>query len=245
MDSRAEATEPEPGRTGYRVVGERRLARRPVGRLWWALALVPVAATAVVGWQVAPEVESALHRDVSHALRAEGLAGVTVTLDGRQVLARVPGGHNASRVESVAGSVPGVMAVSTRQVYSSASEARACRDLESKMRRATSGQRILFAGTSTRLTPPGRQRLSAAADLLTACPSATALVGGHADGGVPDPGRLSLQRARVMVGALVRLGVRRAQLEPRGYGDQFELEPGSDPADRPANHRGSIVVTGR
>jgi outer membrane protein OmpA-like peptidoglycan-associated protein len=232
-------------RTDYAVVEEKTLVRRPTGWLLWvAVVLLPVALTAYVGMSRGPSLQRALRADVSQALRDEGLTGVRVSVDGRQVVARVPIGSDAVEVAEVAASVPGVMAVSTRAVFASRSQARACRGVVKAMNTATHQQQIPFAGASASLTGVGQERVRAAARVLTRCRAVTAIIGGHTDSSVADPGTLSLERARVLLRALVEAGVPARRLEPRGYGDAFKLREGSTDADRAANQRGSVLVEG-
>jgi outer membrane protein OmpA-like peptidoglycan-associated protein len=232
--------------SGWSAVTERRTARRPLGRLFWvAVAVLPLALTGVVGWTQAPSLEELLAADVRTALRAENLAAVKVSLDGRQVTARVPTGRDPEAAVAVVGSVPGVMAVRTVNVYASAREARACADIDDKLDRATHQQRIPFLGSSTQLTGAGQAMVRQAARLLRSCRAVDAIVGGHVDSSALDPGKASLARARVLVKALVREGVRAGRLAPRGYGDQFEVHDGTTPEARARNDRGSITVEGR
>lgn len=232
-------------RTDYAVVEEKTLVRRPTGWLLWvAVVLLPVALTAYVGMSRGAAIQRSLRTEVAQALRDQGLTGVRISVDGRQVVARVPVGNDAAQVAEVAGSVPGVMSVTTRNVYASPRQARACRGVEQAMDRATHRQQIPFAGASTSLTAVGQDRVRAAAAVLTRCRGVTAIVGGHTDSSVADPGVLSLARARVVLHALTDAGVPARRLEPRGYGDAFPLRDGGTEADRAANQRGSIVVEG-
>ena len=80
--------------------------------------------------------------------------------------------------------------------------------------------------------------------LLKACRPATATVGGHTDSSTHNGPELSLVRARVVIDALTRTGVKRVRLSPRGYADQFPLADRDDPSSRAKNHRVSIVADG-
>jgi outer membrane protein OmpA-like peptidoglycan-associated protein len=229
----------------WTAVTVRRRARRPLGRLFWVgVLVVPLAMAGLVGWSQASALEGELASEVGRALRSEGLKGVEVVVDGRRVTAAVPTGRDPQRVVEVASAVAGVMAVETHSVYASRREARACANISGKLDRVTRQQRIGFTGTSTRLTAAGHAMVREAARLLTACRAVDAIVGGHVDSSTRDPGSVSLQRARVLVRALVAAGVARDRLEPRGYGDQFELRDETTPAARAQNQRGSITVEG-
>jgi hypothetical protein len=233
------------GRSGYSVVTERAVVRRPARRLLWpGIVVLPVALAALVGWSAAPQLEAALAADVSRALEAEGVSGVRVAVEGRQVAARVPTGRDPVRVVEVARRVPGVMSVTPRRVYASPAEARACRGIVGKVDRATGRQQLPFAESSTTLTAAGHERARAAAALLVACPAVRVVVGGHTDSSAADPGALSLARARAVVTVLERAGVAPGRMEVRGYGDQFRLAADGTAAARARNQRGSIVVEG-
>jgi len=80
------------------------------------------------------------------------------------------------------------------------------------------------------------------AGLLRACRPAVVTVGGHTDGSTVDGPEISLERARVVIDLLVRAGVKRQRLEPRGYADQFPLSDRDDPAARARNQRVSVVA---
>lgn len=221
---------------------ERRWARRGAGRFARAVAVLLATLTAsLVAWVAAPQVERSLADDVSQALVEEGLADVGVRVDGREVTALVPSGPELTRVAQVVTATPGVLAVRLGR-RSAAAERPGCARLQRSLDRATGGQRIPFSAASAALTPAAEARLARVAILLRRCRGAQAVVGGHADGGVSDPGKISLDRARVMVRFLTGAGVRRSTLHVRGYGDQFELAAGNDPAARARNHRGSVTV---
>lgn len=237
----ADAEEPSTGS----LVVDRHRVRRPLGRLFWVTALlVPALLTAYVGLSRGPALEQELRREVEAVLAAADLADVDVRVDGRQVTALVPTGRDPVTTAHLVEAVPGVLAVSTREVYASAEEERACTDLQAKLDKATAGQRIPFAGSSAALGGSGRTMVASAAALLRACGAAEVVVGGHADSSARDAGALSLARARAVIAALVRAGVAEDRLEPRGYGDQFELDDGVGAASRAKNQRGSLMVKG-
>jgi outer membrane protein OmpA-like peptidoglycan-associated protein len=233
--------EPSP----YSVVVDRHRVRRPVGRLYWvAVLLVPVLLTAYVGWSRAAVLESDLTDEVRAALDARTLTDVEVTVDGRQVTALVPTGRDPQTTAALVAAVPGVLSVTIREVYASEAERRACTGIQGKLDTVTRGQRIAFAGGSTSLTRTGRTMVARSAKLLVTCRAVDAVIGGHADSSARDAGALSLRRARTIIAALVRAGVAQERLEPRGYGDQFEVEDGTTAAARSRNERGSITVKG-
>jgi outer membrane protein OmpA-like peptidoglycan-associated protein len=237
---------PARSASGWSMVNERRQARRSLGRRFWvAVVVLPLALSGFVGWSQSAALEAALAADVRAALRAEHLTGVKVAVEGRQVSAQVPTGRRPEAVVAALQSVPGVMTVRTESVYASAREARACRGIEQKLNRVTHRQRIPFVGTSTQLTAEGQAMVREAARLLTSCKAVDAIVGGHVDSSSANPGTASLARARVLIKALVREGVRAGRLEPRGYGDQFEVLDDVTADARAKNQRGSIVVEGR
>jgi outer membrane protein OmpA-like peptidoglycan-associated protein len=150
----------------------------------------------------------------------------------------VPTGTEIENVRAVVDALPGVLSVTTTSVYASAKEARACEGLQGKLDRATRSQRILFVPGSARLTGAGAGMVGAVGRLLTACGSAAVVVGGHADEDTANGSALSLQRAKILAGALQRSGVAKKRMELRGYGDQFPLSDKS----RAENERGSVTV---
>jgi outer membrane protein OmpA-like peptidoglycan-associated protein len=228
------------------VVIDKHRVRRKVGRGFWALAVVvPLALTAAVGWSYGPQIEDALHAQATSALSGAGIKGVRVVMDGRSVTAKVPTGRDPGKVERVLSAVPGVASVRTTAVYASAAEARVCRSLQKRIDRATHGQRIGFAGTSTRLSADGRRMVVAVGRLLRVCRTAVVTVGGHTDSHTFDGATISLRRARTIAGLLKQQGIGSQRLLPRGFADQFPLDDRDTPAARAHNQRGSVAVTGQ
>jgi outer membrane protein OmpA-like peptidoglycan-associated protein len=236
----------EPVDGALSLVTDRYRVRRPVGRGFWALAVVvPLALTAVVGWSRGPVIERTLHERAMTALSSADLTGVRVAMDGRSVEAKVPTGRSPRAVARVLATVPGVASVRTTAVYASAAEARVCRTLQHRLDRATHGQRIGFVPGSTRLTDAGRRMVAAVGRLLRVCKGAVVTVGGHTDSRAVDGGRISLARARVVTGLLHEQRIAADRLLPRGFADQFPIADGSGSAARAANQRASIAVTGQ
>lgn len=215
--------------------------RRRMGRLARvALVLAPIAVTAAVGYTQGPALEKALKRDLVAALQAEGLKGVGVKVDGRQVAAQVPTGVDARAVEDVLSGLPGVLTAEATQVYANAREARACEGLQTRLDKATSGQRIPFSGTQP--TATGARMLAEVGRLLTACPQGSVTVGGHTDRSTVNGPSISLERAKAMVRILVRAGVEPERMQARGYGDQFPVNTKGTDSGRAQNERGSVTV---
>jgi outer membrane protein OmpA-like peptidoglycan-associated protein len=240
MDAPAEAAAPE---VEYSVEVDTYRVRRPLGAIFWiAMLVLPLALTAVVGLTHGQPIQDALKADGDAALSKAGVHGVTLVMHGRSVTAEVPTGRDPNEVERVLSSVPGIMSVETTSVYASAREARACKDIQHKIDRATHNQRIPFSGNSTRLTGAGSHMVAAAGKLLTACGAVNVTVGGHTDSSTVRGSDISLQRARVIMNDLKKAGVKVTRIEIRGYGDQFPVAPEDTKAGRVQNQRGSIVV---
>jgi outer membrane protein OmpA-like peptidoglycan-associated protein len=235
----------ETGPTERSLVTETHRVRRPLGRLYWlALVLVPVVLTVLVGASRGPGIEDTLESEVDQALAAAGIKRVEVVVDGRQVTAEVPVGRDPEKVEEVVAQVSGVLSVEATEVFASAKEAKACAGLQAKVDRATNKQRIPFSGASTRLTAEGERMVRAVGRLLTACRAGDVTVGGHADT-AGDDGALALERARVIIRELKRVGVAADRMQARGYGDQFPVAEGDSAAAKARNQRGSIAVEGQ
>jgi outer membrane protein OmpA-like peptidoglycan-associated protein len=229
--------------TSWTVVSERRRVRRPLPKFFWIVAVVvPIALTALVGFHRGPALEATLVGQARSALAEKGIKGVQLTADGRRLTAGVPTGRDPERVSQVLSGVSGVSAVSTTEVFANGAEARACKNLQKKLDRATNRQRIAFDGSSTRLTAPGRQMVTAVGALLSACRPATAVVGGHTDASTHNGPEISLRRARLVIDLLAKAGVKRHRLEARGYADQFPIADRGDAASRARNHRASVVA---
>ena len=231
-------TEPAPFAPPQVRVVEKHRVRRPLSSAFWVAALaVPLGLTALVGTLSGPDVEASLVADARTALREAGISGIRLQADGRQLVAEVPTGTNAETVRTVVDGVPGVLAVRTESVYATAKEARACTELQDQLDGVTKRQQLLFVPGTTRFTSPAVGMVREVGDLLTACGSATVVVGGHADGDTPNGANLSLQRAKALAAALKGEGVAKSRMELRGYGDQFEVSE-----QRAQNERGSVVV---
>lgn len=235
----AHVEQPSPGS----VLVETHRVRRPPGRVFWVvLVLVPALLTTFVGWSRGADLEDDLRAQVRAALDARELDDVAIAVDGRQVSAFVPTGRDPETAAQVVEAVPGVLSVRTREVYASAEEKRACTNIQAKLDWATNEQSIPFSGESASLTGTGSRLVARSAKLLLACRAVDAVVGGHADSSARDAGALSLRRAREVIAALVRAGIAEERLEPRGYGDQFEVDDAATAAARAKNQRGTIAV---
>ena len=225
------------------IVVETRTVRRPLTRSYWVTAVtVPVLLTIGVGVSRGPGIEDSLKRDVQRALTSAHFDEVDVAIDGRIITAEVPSGVDPEAVKEVVADVHGVSAVSSKLVYASYAEARACSELQDKLDNATRKQRIPFQGTTARLTAEGTAMLRGVAKLLEACKTAVVYVGGHTDPSTRLGSTLSLDRAKVMAKLLKSYGIEPARLEPRGYGDQFPIDESRSAAGRARNERGSIIV---
>lgn len=228
--------------TGRLVTCRVRYLRRPRRGFWVLVVLLPALVAAGVAHLEIPRLERTLAHQARAALRAEGLDDVRVEADGRSVIARVPTGRAPRAVEKALAPVAGVAGVELVAVYASRAEARACRDLQGKVDRATRHQRIPFVGATDRLTPGGHSMLLSVARLLRACGLGTVTVGGHADSHTVDGSTLSLHRAWAMVAVLAHAGVDKKRLLARGYGDQFPVDEGDGPMAQARNQRGSLTV---
>ena len=244
MDTQADPVAPTgPPRS---LVVERHRVRRPLGNLFWLLALVLLAGLAFLTSTVKqPGIEDALGKAASQHLREAGYKGVQVRVHGLDVTAGVPAGEDLVKVEDELATVPGVGMVTTKEIYRSKAQARACATLQRDLDRATGKQRIPFAGTTSRLTATGSAMLAKVAKLLKDCPSAVVIVGGHSDSHTNNFSTLSLVRARVMVTALKHAGIAGNRLIPRGYGDEFPIAQGDSRTAQLRNQRGSIAVQDR
>lgn len=237
-----ESPGPPPSSPDYRMVHDKKLARRPPGRrLAVAALVVPAALTAGGGFLAAPAAEESLARAATAALRAEGLRGVKVSADGPFLTAYVPTNADPIRVSEVVEGVAGVSTVVTERVYTSKKEEKACTDLKGKLDRATGKQRIPFAGRTDRLTSTGQRMVVAAAELVAACGSARVYVGGHTDPTTPQGSALSIRRARRMIDVMRKAGVAEERMLPRGYAAQYPVSDGDSAAARQRNERGSVV----
>jgi outer membrane protein OmpA-like peptidoglycan-associated protein len=227
----------------WSVVSERLRVRRPLPRFFWVVAVVvPIALTALVGVNLGPALEATLVSQARAALVEEGIKGVELTADGRRLSAGVPTGRDPEKVSQALSGVSGVSAVSTTDIFAGEAEAKACKNVQKKLDRATKGQRIPFDGASVQLTASGRQMVTAVGEVLSACRPATAVIGGHTDASTHNGPEIALRRAHLVIDLLAKAGVKKQRLEARGYADQFPLAERSDAASRAMNHRVSVVA---
>jgi outer membrane protein OmpA-like peptidoglycan-associated protein len=227
-------------------VAQHHWVRRPLGALFWLAALVvPLGLAAFVGFTQAPTIQDNVQLRAERALHRAGLGQVRVVVDGRRVLARVPTGTREVKVRALLSTVPGVWLVGSVPMYASPAEARACAGLQKAIDRVTGRQSIRFVGVTSRLTSEGVRRVRAVGDLLSACPSAVVVAGGHSDSHTPDGSTLSLTRARVIAKVLASGGVDPARVTSRGYGAEFPAIEDASGAERQLNERGSITVEAR
>lgn len=104
--------------------------------------------------------------------------------------------------------------------------------------------RVRFLSGSTELTPGSRAQLRNVAALMSAYPNVHLKIGGYTDN-VGDPAsnmRLSDNRARSVVNALIKLGVAPDRLESEGYGEQHPIAENATPEGRAKNRRTAVSV---
>lgn len=105
--------------------------------------------------------------------------------------------------------------------------------------------RIEFETGSARLTPSAQDQIRSVAEILKAFPSVAIKVGGYTDstGDAAANRRLSRERARTTMNALVALGVGQQRLEAEGYGEEHPVASNDTDEGRQRNRRIDLRVT--
>jgi OmpA-OmpF porin, OOP family len=107
--------------------------------------------------------------------------------------------------------------------------------------------RLNFETGSTTLTPESNFQVSNVAAIMKAFSTAAIKIGGYTDNvGKPEDNlKLSDERAKVVMAAIVALGVAPERVEAEGYGEQFPLEANDTPEGRSKNRRTALSVRAR
>ena len=105
--------------------------------------------------------------------------------------------------------------------------------------------RIEFETGSARLTASAQDQIRSVAEILKAFPSVAIKVGGYTDstGDAAANRRLSTERARTTMNALVALGVSQQRLEAEGYGAEHPVASNDTDQGRQRNRRIDLRVT--
>jgi OmpA-OmpF porin, OOP family len=120
-------------------------------------------------------------------------------------------------------------------------EAQAC---QREFNRAFRGQTINFDTSSARISRSSQRLLRRLATIAGGCPSARFTIAGHTDNqGAPASNlRLSQARANAVRDALAQLGVRRARMGARGFGEARPIASNRTAQGRAANRRIEFLV---
>src|SRR5262245_377225 len=122
-----------------------------------------------------------------------------------------------------------------------AARASACQD---GLRTAASTGPILFRAGSAELDATSLMLLDGIAASAKSCPDLQLEIAGHAsaEGGGERNQRLSLERARSVLGHLVKAGIEEDRLKAVGYGAARPAAPNDNPANMARNRRIEFVV---
>jgi outer membrane protein OmpA-like peptidoglycan-associated protein len=104
---------------------------------------------------------------------------------------------------------------------------------------------VLFATDQASLTPQGMAVARRLAEVLRENPDRTVLVEGFTDSTGSDAYNLQLsqRRAEAVRMALGQMGIDRARIETRGYGEAYPVAGNVTPAERQMNRRVEIVLS--
>ena len=106
---------------------------------------------------------------------------------------------------------------------------------------------ITFETASAELTGAAKAQVGRINEVLKAYPAVALKIGGYTDNtGDPDRNlKLSDNRAKAVMAALVAMGAARARLEAEGYGPQFPVASNDTEEGRAKNRRISLRVTNK
>lgn len=107
--------------------------------------------------------------------------------------------------------------------------------------------RLTFKTASSDLTPESKAQVEAVSEILKAFSTAKVKIGGYTDNqGEPTMNlKLSDDRAKSVMAALVALGIGADRLEAEGYGEQHAIADNGTPEGRAKNRRTALSVRGR
>jgi OOP family OmpA-OmpF porin len=196
------------------------------------------------------------------ALKLEDLA---VTLSGKvgtqelydaadKAMQGMPAGFSARLNASVDAPAPAIAPKPEPQPEPPAAEAPAppptpaekavAQNCQREFNRAFRGQTINFETSSARIARSSQRLLRRLATIAGSCPSARFTIAGHTDNqGAPAANqRLSVARAEAVKAALSALGVARARMNARGFGETRPVANNRTERGRAANRRIEFIV---
>jgi peptidoglycan-associated lipoprotein len=114
-----------------------------------------------------------------------------------------------------------------------------------RAQRATLEERISFGYDQSELSPAAREILSAKAEILSAVPSLSLRIEGHADERGSDEYNLALsnRRAAAAMRFLGSHGIKADRLETVGYGEEKPLDPAENESAWTRNRRDEFQVS--
>jgi outer membrane protein OmpA-like peptidoglycan-associated protein/osmotically-inducible protein OsmY len=123
-------------------------------------------------------------------------------------------------------------------------EREVAQNCQREFNRAFRGQTINFETSSARITRSSNRLLRRLAGIADGCPKARFRIEGHTDnqGGTAANQRLSVARAEAVKDALAGLGVARARMSARGFGETRPVANNRTERGRAANRRIEFVV---
>lgn len=123
-------------------------------------------------------------------------------------------------------------------------ETEAAQNCQRQFNRAFRGETINFETSSARISRSSQRLLRRLASIANGCPAARFTIAGHTDNqGAPAANqRLSQARANAVKDALARLGVARARMGTRGFGETRPAASNRTAAGRAANRRIEFLV---
>ena len=104
--------------------------------------------------------------------------------------------------------------------------------------------RLYFKSASAELEPTSEEQLNNITSILNAYPKVRIKLGGYTDntGNPADNLKLSADRAKTAMNALISKGINKSRLSSEGYGDQYPLGDNSTEEGRAQNRRIAIRI---
>ena len=190
------------------------------------------------------EIASLLHDNVGSGLQAAGIAGVTVTTDGRDIVltGKVASENIKVKAGQLAAAQNGVRTVDNEILV--ASDVSSASNVQSQLTKILLDKKIEFEKGRSKLLPSSTAVLEEVLSVLKENPRLSVEIQGHTDnyGSAQENRNLSQARAEAVVGWLVQHGIASERMKAHGYGPDRPIAPNTTSEGRAQNRRVEIIA---
>jgi outer membrane protein OmpA-like peptidoglycan-associated protein len=215
--------------------------------IWpWVVGLLAFTGVALITVQLSQSIPSAVASSARNAIAKQGISGLNVAVDGRDITLSGTISEDTNKRELLAAveEAAGVRAVTDNlTVFNPRADAqRRAIAFQTQLSRIDVGS-LAFEPSSSSLTVASEQAMNALTELLLQYPEQRIRIAGHTDNtGRPAVNlRISRERADSVARYLISRGVLESQLLARGFGASRPVADNSTESGRASNRRIEIL----